>query len=418
MITVICYPRLNIRMKHGLSHLGLMHLISTNSIIWMRTIVKESIFEYHEINEENGESNSDWLEMKPLDLEPWNVAHMSSHQTTYPTNISHHSEKTSAIDTLDPDQETFGCYESSVVMANNIIYKVLKESTPVLFPFIIEFSLIGCTMFFSMWKHVGFKQDSLDIYSLNIKRYIQNIDWSNSLRGFLLGLCVLALNIINLSLFFTLQDARDNTDEYIAKLINTFINLVGIGGCIVASYKIQKLKDKKIDDGFDSVLLSLSGFFLIVYSLLEITVGVYGFQSKSTTMVRHSIQVFNGVLSTLATLVQIVFINLTLTKGTVLERNGSDSTNDLDSVDVSARPGRNETLFLAILNFSQWLVFTFEMQKSQSSKTESEYFGRYAWVIIQRVTLPLCIFFRFHSTILLIDAWKNNYKTESKGEFH
>jgi hypothetical protein len=33
-------------------------------------------------------------------------------------------------------------------------------------------------------------------------------------------------------------------------------------------------------------------------------------------------------------------------------------------------------------------------------------------VIIQKLTLPLCIFFRFHSTVALAEIWKNTYKTK------
>ena len=40
------------------------------------------------------------------------------------------------------------------------------------------------------------------------------------------------------------------------------------------------------------------------------------------------------------------------------------------------------------------------------------FFGFPAWAVIQRVTLPLCIFFRFHSTVILAEIWKNSYKTK------
>ena len=47
MITIILYPRLNIHYGYGIPHFGLMHLLATNLIIWMRTVIKESIHEYH-----------------------------------------------------------------------------------------------------------------------------------------------------------------------------------------------------------------------------------------------------------------------------------------------------------------------------------------------------------------------------------
>ena len=53
MITIIIYPRLNISVGNGLPHFGLMHVLATNLIIWMRTVIKESIHEYHEAEEKN-----------------------------------------------------------------------------------------------------------------------------------------------------------------------------------------------------------------------------------------------------------------------------------------------------------------------------------------------------------------------------
>ena len=41
-----------------------------------------------------------------------------------------------------------------------------------------------------------------------------------------------------------------------------------------------------------------------------------------------------------------------------------------------------------------------------------------SWVLIQRVTLPLAVFFRFHSAVVSIELWKEVYasKEPSKAE--
>ncbi len=68
--------------------------------------------------------------------------------------------------------------------------------------------------------------------------------------------------------------------------------------------------------------------------------------------------------------------------------------------------------FLLICNLTMWVVYTFEVQKVEDSPVQQEFFGFFAWTLIQRATLPLCIFFRFHSTVILADIWKNSYKTK------
>ena len=56
-----------------------------------------------------------------------------------------------------------------------------------------------------------------------------------------------------------------------------------------------------------------------------------------------------------------------------------------------------------------WLVMTFEIQKLRASLIESTFYGIMPWIIIQRVTLPIAIFFRFHSAVINIELWKNIY---------
>ena len=58
------------------------------------------------------------------------------------------------------------------------------------------------------------------------------------------------------------------------------------------------------------------------------------------------------------------------------------------------KPGRQAVTYLILLNLSQWVVATFELQKSQSSPWEQEFYGLLPWVILQRLTLPVCVFFR------------------------
>merc|ERR1711884_69793 len=69
-------------------------------------------------------------------------------------------------------------------------------------------------------------------------------------------------------------------------------------------------------------------------------------------------------------------------------------------------PGRNMCNFLCAFNLSVWLIVTFECQNINSSMVEAQVFGLVAWVVIQRMTLPLCIFFRFHAAVFSIELWK------------
>lgn len=82
------------------------------------------------------------------------------------------------------------------------------------------------------------------------------------------------------------------------------------------------------------------------------------------------------------------------------------------------KPGRQSITFLLITNMTLWLVYTFEMQKVEANPVQLNFFGFFPWAIVQRITLPLCIFYRFHSAIVYSEIWKNSYRYHGPAEAH
>jgi hypothetical protein len=80
-----------------------------------------------------------------------------------------------------------------------------------------------------------------------------------------------------------------------------------------------------------------------------------------------------------------------------------------------AKPGRQITIFLFLLNLAQWLVTSFEIQKVRANLVEADFYGFMPWIIIQRVTLPLAVFFHFHSAVVFIELFKEVF-TEKEDE--
>jgi hypothetical protein len=50
------------------------------------------------------------------------------------------------------------------------------------------------------------------------------------------------------------------------------------------------------------------------------------------------------------------------------------------------------------------------MQKVEASPVQLSVYGFTTWALILRITLPLSIFYRFHSAITFAEVWKNSYK--------
>ena len=59
------------------------------------------------------------------------------------------------------------------------------------------------------------------------------------------------------------------------------------------------------------------------------------------------------------------------------------------------------------MNFIETLVSTTKYPTIQTFFLE--FYGFMPWVLIQRITLPLAVFFRFHSAVVSIELWKEVY---------
>ena len=82
---------------------------------------------------------------------------------------------------------------------------------------------------------------------------------------------------------------------------------------------------------------------------------------------------------------------------------------------IAGLPGRNMCSFLELLNFATWIIIVFEGQNVYSACFETKVFGVIGWAIIQRLTLPICIFFRFHAAVFSCELWKG-YSFKDKGK--
>ena len=91
----------------------------------------------------------------------------------------------------------------------------------------------------------------------------------------------------------------------------------------------------------------------------------------------------------------------------VFQLIGSKNTNAI------GMKGRNVCNFFIFFNFAMWLTYTFERQSANSSAFESQVLGTVAWAIIQRMTLPMIIFFRFHALVFCVELRKQYKGTET-----
>lgn len=79
------------------------------------------------------------------------------------------------------------------------------------------------------------------------------------------------------------------------------------------------------------------------------------------------------------------------------------------------KPGRELVTFLLIANVSLWIYYTFSVKTADVGDIRYGFYGDRAWSIINHVSLPLIMFYRFHASVCLVDIWRHSYEP---GEFN
>lgn len=143
----------------------------------------------------------------------------------------------------------------------------------------------------------------------------------------------------------------------------------------------------------DNVLLVVAQTGVFIYCMFSI-IGSY-FQTPSIGLITE-------IFAFVQTCLQTIF---------VLDASWRKCRNIEQS---RKKPGRESVTFLIIANMSMWTINALLKNRAEFRPTHLTFYGEWAWTIITHISMPLAIFYRFHSTICLFEIWKNAYKTRKK----
>lgn len=162
---------------------------------------------------------------------------------------------------------------------------------------------------------------------------------------------------------------------------------------VLAFHRMQMLRvnsDREIDLEESLLLLGLGGLY--VYAFLSIISATLKEGPLDYLVVLSSVfRVFQGSLQT-------VFLLSGMRKSSWRREQERQ------------KPGREYVTFLLVSNIAMWGLNTFEIQRSHANPVQLEFFGPVAWTIFNHLSVPLTIFFRFHSTVCLSNIWKSAWK--------
>ncbi|KMQ93604.1 Otopetrin-2 [Lasius niger] len=295
----------------------------------------------------------------------------------------------------------------------NIMGSIVQDAAPYLFPFIIEYSLIGAAVIYVMWKHIGRHPRWPHQTEADLERRLEamlsrravalahaghtRVDCVGASKGLFFGLLLLVGSLICLILFFVLihHPELGLLAIYLADVSHCVLMALSIIAIIIGFIRVQGLKFKAEEQSdLNDILLRVSAFGLFIYAVFSVIAGsLAAFTHEPNLLV-----MVTGLLSVAQVVLQMLFI------ADVSRRRVHLPEHD------RSKPGRQVVTFLLICNVTMWVIYTFEAQKVIANPVQLDFYGFLAWAIVQRVTLPLCIFHRFHSAVTLAEIWKTSYK--------
>ncbi|XP_015117002.1 proton channel OtopLc [Diachasma alloeum] len=269
-----------------------------------------------------------------------------------------------------------------------ILKNLLRDASPFLFPCTIEFSLICAVILYEMWKRV----DRVVVVKSNTSMrsvHQLSIDCSNAHRGLFGGILIIAATVLSLIMFFVLKDAKPKMAIEQVTALETAILTAGAIAAVSGTLKLRRLewKDTK-PPHLDSTLLAAAQAGVYLHCLFGAVGGVLTMgPTWGLSLGADFITLVQSTSQTL--LIKIAW------------RRQSSS---------NAKPGKELITFLIVMNIALWIVNSFEKSRADVRPEHLEFFGVWAWTIITHVSMPLAIFFRFHSAICMFEVWKSCYK--------
>ncbi|XP_061706171.1 proton channel OtopLc-like isoform X2 [Cydia pomonella] len=380
--------------KHKIvARFGLMHMVGTNLSVWLNVLVQET---KHEI-----------LTFYDPENKTIGLSHRLAFQKAFVASLSTEVPPSHpAAAHLRIPRGLKGPHHIFECRRTNIMGSLVQDASPFLFPCTIEYSLICAAILYVMWKNIS-KYPSKDVAAAIAKArlleglaykkspHLYSVDCARAHKGLFFGILVLVLTIISLILFFVLISKKDyatlavvevNVCELALYAMTTFASLAGM--VCVRNLKYDGNRNLELDN----ILLVGAQTGMFIYGTFTIIGGHF-------TIEKNTILILITALSSLVqTTCQTMFI--------LDASRRSAKTPD----QLRKKPGREIVTFLLVTNLAMWAINTLEKSRAESHPVQLHFYGLWAWTIITHVSMPLAIFYRFHSTVCLCEIWKRAYK--------
>jgi len=287
---------------------------------------------------------------------------------------------------------------------------------PWLYPFSVEFNILIVAIWYVLWSGIGnigkHNKDDVDLLMSdtpdgsdeNIQRtegHKQNMilfaDCTHSNLGLFFGV-VLMVFVIVMALIIIVNESHCDPSYSVTlgHALRITVMTIIIFVSLLAYFIISTLDVNPHPISFlDDMLLFMCLPFFFLYFFVCLGPSLYAdFDPVFFTV---------NVLTLLQVLIQTPMIVDGLRRCT-------------NSVEKQLRfKGRNVITFLLIANLAVYIMETLMIKSYDYQTTKLEFYGPSIWTVLSHATLPICIFYRFHSAVALADIWKSAYMASEEG---
>lgn len=276
----------------------------------------------------------------------------------------------------------------------NELDSLIAEIKPFMTTCIIEYSLICSAVMYILWRNIG----HVPAHRRRQRKQRFHVDCSSSTKGLFLGLLFMVFTIVAMIIFFTkIRSEQNYAALWIFYAWDAILHVVSTLALVVGILRIRRLH--YVPRQRRAVLLD--DILLIVGLLGQLMYCIFSVVPLNNGSLTASMIVVTSLLRMIEVLLQTVFIifgqRLAALSAQLQERN----------------PGRETITFLLLTNLSMFITNTFETQKAAANPLTSEFYGESIWTVIVHSTVPLSIFYRFHSTVCLAEIWKEAYRMKA-----
>ncbi|XP_067636088.1 proton channel OtopLc isoform X3 [Eurosta solidaginis] len=388
---------------------GLMHMVATNLCEWLYVLVEETKHEIYHIGQQESDVSEGTLTSASTTHSNvnWDAINESQMNNSISTTIQNvlTNITTSAVVNAST-QVTVGCTRT------NIMGALVQEVAPFLFPCTIEYSLICAVILYEMWKTVRSIPDIDRSRKSSVKPAHQkpahhfSVDCSQSHKGLFFGILMIVMTIIAMIMYFVLYtqpgyEMIATQEVTVWETITYFICIVAIitGMIMIRDLKyVQNSSDDHHSMELDNHLLIVAQTGVYLYGMFSI-LGSY-FSKWDTVPDR-----FEGIIAEVLGLAETSLQTMFILHASHRRCKGSKQ--------ARRKPGREIVTFLLVANIAIWFINTLIKGRAVFRQTNLVFFGVWGWTIITHISMPLAIFYRFHSTICLFEVWKISYKAKT-----